>query len=381
MCCTARDLLVCCGLAVSVLVLPHQAIAQAPEGSSPTLWKFLGIPQAFGKVNAQLFNRRGNMPQLESKPPLKPIAAASNLAADMPKPIQAAAKIKQAEDLAPQKVKAIKYLAKIGCACYDKQGEVTDAIVAAMGDCTERVRLEAVSAIATAAADAPCSQCGSKCCCDVKILQKLAELAYERGSDGCFLEPSARVRQAAAEALTVCCTTTEPIEVLEEDGEEQPIERPLEAASASLTDRANGSEQSGTGRNRTAGTATAGQFSLSSLEEAQGPKQFQASFERGLPVPGEIQSAFDSKNPTTVMPRRGNVTFVDVHQGTARVQFDVAGKVPVGTTVAAYHKFLFKTTNIGEYAVIGWKEGEAIIRKADGRGIGKLARGDKIVLE
>ena len=377
MCRTNRTLRLCSGLMILTLVLPHEAAAQAPA-PPPTLWKFLGIPQGFTKLNAQIFNRRGNTPRLEKKPPLKPIADASNLAADMPKPIQAAAKIKIAEDMAPQKIKAIKYLAEIGCGCYDKQGEVTEALVAAMDDCTERVRLEAVQAIMTAASELPCWCCGSKCCCNEAILKKLAELAYERGPDGCHLEPSERVREAAAEALTVCCSTQEPIEVLEEDTEEQPIERPEEAAMEGVFD---GPPMPPSHLDGSVAALGATQFALSSFIDAQQESRHPSGAFTASPSSPRMTPEVVSQNLAKVIPRRGEVTYVDVQDATARVRFDAMGEVPPNTTVRAYHTFLFGTANIGTYVVIAWNEGEAIIRKADGGGIGKLARGDKIIVK
>jgi hypothetical protein len=62
--------------------------------------------------------------------------------------LKAAAKVKSEEDLAPQKIKAIKYLATIGCGCYPG---VREALLAALDDCTESVRYEAAIAFCQAA--------------------------------------------------------------------------------------------------------------------------------------------------------------------------------------------------------------------------------------
>ena len=50
-----------------------------------------------------------------------------------------------------------------------------------------------------------CSNCKMRSCCSEEISNKLYEIAYERDENGCYLEPSERVRLAAAEALRVCC--------------------------------------------------------------------------------------------------------------------------------------------------------------------------------
>jgi hypothetical protein len=174
----------------------------------------LGIPQGLNKIHANTFNRRGNHPGLEKKPPLKKLADPANLKSDVPA-IKAAAEIKQAEDLAPQKIKAIKFLATIGCGCYDKDGKVTKALLAAMDDCTEEVRLEAVRAISVAASGEYCSHCKQRSCCNETIAAQLYKMAYDLDDLGCFVEPSERVREAAIAALRICCPNAAPIEPTE----------------------------------------------------------------------------------------------------------------------------------------------------------------------
>jgi hypothetical protein len=169
-----------------------------------TLWKFLGIPQARQALRDGVSNRFGNRPWMERRPPVKPLAHPDNLESQNPA-IKRAAEIKSQEDLAPQKIKAVKYLAKIGCGCYDKDGSVTAALIAAMEDCTERVRLATVEAIKEATEKGACTTCNQKCCCNEDLVKKLYELAYEKDNEGCWLEPSEEVRQAAREAMMACC--------------------------------------------------------------------------------------------------------------------------------------------------------------------------------
>jgi hypothetical protein len=199
----------CCALiAATQLGIVERLPAQAPVAVAPaptTVWNFLGIPQGINKIKDATSNPFGNHPALERKPPLKRIGDPANLASKNPA-IAAAAQIKQEEDLAAQKIKAIKYLATIGCGCYDKKIDppVKVALMAALDDCTERVRFEAAKAISEAAAT-KCSVCGQNCCCDEDMAKKLAEVAFERDEHGCCLEASERVRNAAREALMICC--------------------------------------------------------------------------------------------------------------------------------------------------------------------------------
>jgi len=191
------------GLALACMDLPARAQLPPPPPPPATLWSFLGIPQGYRALRDSM-NARGNRPGLERKPPMKAIADPKNLASSDPA-IKKAAEVKQAEDLAPQKIKAVKYLAGIGCGCYNRDGSITDALLKSLDDCTEQVRLATVWAISEAAAGEACANCKQRSCCSEEISNKLYEIAYERDETGCYLEPSERVRLAAAEALRTCC--------------------------------------------------------------------------------------------------------------------------------------------------------------------------------
>lgn len=243
---TTRKLGCWLALAGMLVNLASPVLAQevvAPAAPQATLWSFLGIPQAFKAVREGGINRSGNHPALEKKPPLKKISDPANLKSENPA-IKKAAEIKKEEDLKWQKIKAIKYLTTIGCGCYNRDGSITDALMKAMDDCTEEVRYATVLAITGAAGGEMCANCKMRSCCSEEISNKLYELAYERDDEGCFLEPSERVRLAAAEALRTCCPgrgddffierPTGPTEVPQ--GGEQPGvvpptggERPLDA--------------------------------------------------------------------------------------------------------------------------------------------------------
>lgn len=209
-----RSLALACGL-----LLSHSAFVQAqvppPPPPTPTIWSFLGIPHAHYAIKTQMVNRHGKHPGLEPKPLIKAIADPANLESPFDV-IKVAAKVKQAEDAKPQKIKAIKYLAKMGCSCYDKDKEITKALVSAMGDCTEDVRKAAVEAIGESAMSECCATCSQRSCCNEDITAMLSKLAYEHDEMGCFVEPSAEVRQAAADALQICCPNCGPPDTLEE---------------------------------------------------------------------------------------------------------------------------------------------------------------------
>ena len=201
------------------------APSAAPTAASvpPTLWSFLGLKQCVDKCKKHIVLHKEKKAEkqalqgghpclkhlfgprcpcgclkceiLKKKPPVKPLADPGNLQSQNPA-IKAAAEIKTEEDLAPQKVKAIRYLATIACGCYP---QVKPALLAALDDCTEEVRYEAALAFCRSAGN-PCSVCNSSTCCDPEVRKKLSDLAGGADDQGCWKEPSSRVRSAAAGA-------------------------------------------------------------------------------------------------------------------------------------------------------------------------------------
>ena len=188
-------------LAVSMVVGCRGA--QVPTPPVTTVWQKLGVPQAAAGIRDGLVNRRGNFPGLERKPPLARLVDAPALDPES-KLFEASADIKKKEDLKKQKIKALKYLAEVGCGCYNDDGSMEAALLEALNDCDADVRLAAVEAIESAAGS--CCSCTNSCnvsCCTEDIQKKLMEMA--RGEDdGCFKEPSAEIRAAATRAYTAC---------------------------------------------------------------------------------------------------------------------------------------------------------------------------------
>jgi len=179
--------------------------APAPAAAPPpptSIWNLFGIPKGTQKMRDARVNRRGNNPQWERKDALKRIADPENLESDNPA-IKMAAEAKAEADLAPQKIKAIKFLATVCCCCSQYKDEVKKALLAALEDCTEEVRYEAAVALCQCSGD-PCTHCNRCSCCDPDIMSKLAELADAKDPDGCYLEASPRVRAAARNALNGC---------------------------------------------------------------------------------------------------------------------------------------------------------------------------------
>lgn len=200
-------------------------IAASPAAPPlPTLPEFLGINQigecasqtcgGFKNLLDRLFPQLATaFPGAEAPPPLVPVSSPANLESPSPA-VAAAAKIKQEEDQAQQKILALNYLATIGCGgCYP---EVEDAFLAAMEDCTEEVRYAAVKAVKDAAGQ-PCTFCKSGACCSPEIRRKLMELSDQQDDNCCLTEPSARVRRLARIALASCGNNT-PVPIPEIEG-------------------------------------------------------------------------------------------------------------------------------------------------------------------
>lgn len=210
----------------------------APPPNPITLWNFLGIPQGINQLRDATSNRLGNNPDSERQVPLKRIADPDNMQSKNPA-IAAAAKIKAEQDQAQQKIKAIKFLAQTGCCCPANKDIVKDALLASLDDCTEAVRYEAAKALcAVAGACATCSTCPGqvncpRCtCCTADVMNKLNDMANGTTAEGCPIEPSLRVRCAAANALEQCrrarspTTQVAPEEVKKpEPKPEAPLER------------------------------------------------------------------------------------------------------------------------------------------------------------
>lgn len=192
----------------------------APPPNPVTLWNFLGIPQGINQMRDARVNRLGNNPQAERKLPLKRIADPENMQSKNPA-IAAAAKIKADEDLAAQKIKAIKYLATIGCCCAQNKDMVKDALLAALDDCTEEVRLSAAKALLEVSGN-PCNPCEGCSCCTADVMNKLNDMAYGQDERGCCREPSARVREMAAAALQSCRNVKRPTAPAPETPEAKP---------------------------------------------------------------------------------------------------------------------------------------------------------------
>jgi hypothetical protein len=189
------------------------AIAPPAQACCPkqTLPQFLGITGACEGIKGLIDRLRNHLgaiwPGLEAKPEVLAIADPANLESPNPA-VQSAAAIKAEEDAAAQKAKAIAYLAGVGCAgCYPG---VEEALLAALDDCTELLRFETAKALRSTA-HGPCKNCCRSACCGPKIREKLEKLAYELDSQGCYVEPSDRVRRMARLALANCnCVPLKP---------------------------------------------------------------------------------------------------------------------------------------------------------------------------
>jgi len=235
------------GLA-ALLALGSNVRSDAADGAAApapaTLWSFLGIPQGCNKIQDALINPLGKHPKLERKPALKRIADPANLESPNPA-IKAAAKIKADADLAPQKIKAIRYLATLCCGCAKNKDDVKEALLAALDDCTEAVRYEAALALCQCAGN-PCTRCNGGSCCDAKIMNKLQKVSEGQDAQGCWLESSARVRAAAANALGACQQVHRPTaqvpteapkkgEVPASESEDPKKQKPKEPAESSTS--------------------------------------------------------------------------------------------------------------------------------------------------
>lgn len=379
------------------------AWSQAPEPApTPTIWRFLGIPQTFQRLTDGTMNRFGNLPALERKPPVKKLADKANLESKNPA-IKKAAEIKAEEDLAKQKIKAIKYLAKIGCGCYDKKGDITvkEALMAALDDCTEQVRYEAAKAIAESAGE-NCEMCNRDCCCDEALTEKLAEIVYEKDDKCCWKEPSERVREAAKEALCACCPGTGPMESTMGPDPETPGRLPEgpqpEAATPPMPPVDPESpmtfevpEGSGVAPVRLIGPRKEKvdwyQDSKEEAEDESLPVR-EASLSRDGAEEATstdwyeelTEDAEEAEETEESLPRSARVTArvtaVDAKRQAVRLALPEGTRAEVGTVVHVHHRFLLSMGRVADLEVVSSSNGFAVARPVEGTKLGKIARGD-----
>lgn len=371
---------VACLVVVTLMAASAQAQPAVPAPSPPTLWQFLGFPKGFlGQTRAQLVNRRGNRPGLEKKPPLRNLADPANLAPEQPKAIQEAAKIKQAEDAAPQKIKAIKYLGMIGCGCYPG---VKEGLLEALDDCTEEVRYEAVQAFITASGNI-CQAC-SETCCDEEVVAKLRDMAYGLDEQGCPKEPSARVRAAAAQAAQRCeAILPPPMEEVRPQLEspeggsgtlQQPETRYRRAPQPGMSttrqaameaikhpQRAlrsimdSGAETYPSPSSRIAPPPTPRAAALPQPVSAAGPNQSSPHHLASLQPQQPVVVALPKVTPDRPSGKtlKGNIAWVAPGGGNMRLNFPESETPVVGEELRVYHDYLTGRRMLGRVQVIG----------------------------
>ncbi|MFO0013502.1 MAG: hypothetical protein ACK553_12215 [Planctomycetota bacterium] len=197
----------------------------------PTVWDRLGVTGGVARLRDATINRNGNFPGLEKKPPVLRIGDPANLAEGKPEVVKTAAKIKQEQDMKKQKLKAIKFLAEVGCGCYNKDDQVAKALLEALGDCDPDVKKAAIEAISKNAA--ACAKCGNGCevtCCNADIAKKLEEMAVGIDDKGCPKEPDQEIRAAAMAALKRCgCPPEKAPEEIPTPPEIEEVPGPSEA--------------------------------------------------------------------------------------------------------------------------------------------------------
>lgn len=378
-----------CILAILASTTASTSFAQIPPPANPaTLWSFLGIPQGARKVSGALVNRRGNFPGLEKKIPLKALNDPMNLESPI-KSIKKAAEIKTAEDMKKQKIKAIKYLAKIGCGCYDTSGEITAALLESSEDCTEEVRLATMEAVKAAADGGCCSNCSQKCCCNEDMVKQLAKIAYERKDDGCYFEASERVRDAAKEALKTCCPnelSDLEIEILPEELNKGPEGTPpeellpsegdgtkSEEVRPSTTPRENQhSAQVGTGNtHRQAGARRPQGGLLTELLGTSDPHK-----PAGFPAPVRSKRLSNIAENATV----GTVVAMDKNRGLAHLHLAKNSLLQPGTQLSVYQLQGGEHAWLGDVEVYETVADTANVRMIGMANVSEFRLGDKAVL-
>ena len=348
-----------CGVATDfaqppVAVAPAPAPAPAPP---PTLWNFLGIPQAGQRLKDAKINKSGNHPERERKPPLKRLADPANAQSDNPA-IKAAAKIKAEEDLKCQKIKAIKYLGTIGCGCYDKVSDVkvSKALEAALDDCNEEVRFAAAQAIAKSVSQ-NCAQCSKNCCCNIEMMTKLGEVVYGKDEQGCWLEASDRVRAAACQALLTCCPNGfTPAAPAVRQGVQEVVPGPVETVPVTPPKPDVETVPNPVPPAPEAGAAAAAGAAASLVIPQTSAERTQAGLSDGT------------------------IAWVSLKSGTARLRFENTQHPEIGSMVRAYHRSDKGLAYLGEMQVV-IIDGQTVLARPVGElKITEIGNGDEVML-
>jgi hypothetical protein len=336
---------------VAAAMLSGQVLAEAP----PTVWHALGIPQTYLHLRDGV-NVLGKHPGLERKPPLKRIADPANLKSDVPA-IKTAAEVKQQEDLAPQKIKAIKYLASIGCGCY---GGVAEALQAALEDCTEAVRYEAAMALISAMNN-HCETCNGTCCTP-ELAAKMYERAYGTDASGCNIEPSARVRAALAQAVAACPPNMLDVELPPDDRRVLPDPDPdTTRIPTPPPDRPIPPPPIGQGAQR---AAPKKQQPVTSSRKAWKNAQVSANLTDEVDSQLKEQPVFEAPQaPQMVWTTKlvhGSIVESKNQRGYVRVAFEDGHKPAVGTELKVFHQYVLGTEFMGTIAIAGYEGNLAI---------------------
>lgn len=351
-----------------------------PGPAPATLWRFMGVPQGIRKWQGATRNRNGNRPNREPRPPLKAIADPANLQSGNV-PIETAAKIKQQEDLAPQKIKALKYLATIGCGCYKG---VKEAFMDALDDCTEEVRLQAAESIAEAA-DTKCARCSNACCCDAEMMQKLNDIATLRDDKGCFVEPSADVREAACQALLACKRRVRvyPAPVMPGLPPETPEVVPdtMPVNPEAVPDMPTPPNQAST---RQPNDLISEILGVAPVKARNGVKPVTSATMVSTPAAG-VPKADLSRSPISTRSRsktellHGTIVAVDVRTSTVDVEFDGRFQPTVGSQFSILHDYALSTANLGRIEIVYLAgNGRAIARPVGHTDLARLGKGDRV---
>lgn len=393
-----------------VLGAEEMAFAQAVKGPA-TIWRFLGIPQGVNKVTDALVNRRGNVPRLERKPPLKQIADPENLESDNPA-IKAAAQVKRDEDLAKQKIKAIKYLAKIGCGCYDDKYDPgpKKALMESLDDCTEKVRYAAAKAIGRAAEN-KCDCCGQTCCCDEAMEAKLFDVAYGRSEDNCcWKESSDRVREAAKEALCLCCAANKDRGGVSQGMEGDTEVTPETTPNGDTPETTGGSDEGASPddqppaddaapptayfyqrrsrkHSRTTREATPVKLRrgsenvelLPALDSNDDNRHTRLDRVKSTPVSATRGKQARSQPQGPVGLVEGTIIKLDARSGLVSLSLRSDEKLSAGTRIKVNHQYALELTCLGELEVVGHKGSLTMAKPVGSLTLGELSRGDEVV--
>jgi hypothetical protein len=246
----------------------------------------------------------------------------------------------------------------------------------------------------------------------------MTERAYERDEEGCYLEPSERVRQALIDAINTCCPCrpgegpmqgqiedvrpmdVRPMDVRPMDarppaGGNVPMPMPSATDDGAEDRQARGSVSdldsatftpASTKKNvKTSSRRTWQNRAVQVSAEEEVEVALPATTTRAIAPPIPSAQATQTSDapfnvPAVAGPLRGYVVASNKERGLVELHFAAEAKPAKGDEVLVYHTYLFGRELVGQLTVVSY-DGDHVIARFNGTKTFKIASGDEAIVD